>query len=334
VRDFALPASAAVPSGWHDDNAVRHGLEHDFVTRCWHFDNERKRFNAARMGDLFGASDVRIVLHANVTSIRVAAEANRVEALELASLEGRRARLVARRYVLVAGGIENARLMLASDEVEPAGAGNRHDQVGRCFVEHPHARAGRLEARAGFALWTAFQRRLGSDGSEIAAVLLPAPALQREAGRLHTAFTFKLQRDSAQGIALHKRLYNELKHQLAPTRANRAVWHRYRALRRFIQHRVRRRVESMRFARGARMASVRARQAHRCGDGRASRSATRGAWRGTTIGFRLARRHVGGRGQGMTPGCSGALILRGTFRRRSRGSRVRAGRRHALRLLH
>ncbi len=256
ASDFALPESAAAASGWEDDNAARHGLESDFVTRCWHFDNERERFNAARMGDLFGAGDVRIVLHANVTRIGVAAEANRVEALELASLEGRRARLVARHYVLAAGGIENARLLLASDDVEAAGVGNHHDQVGRCFMEHPHARAGRLEPRAGFDLWAAFQRRHGVDGNEIAAVLLPAPALQREAGILNTAFTFKLQRDSAHGVALHKRLYNDLKHQLAPTRANRALWHRYRDLRRFIQHRVRRRVESVRFARGTRRVNV------------------------------------------------------------------------------
>ena len=256
ARDFGLPAGAAAACGWHDETALRQGLDGDFVTRCWHFDNERERFNAVRMDDLFAAGDVRVLLHANVTRIRIAREANRVEGLELASLGGRRARLVARHYVLAAGGIENARLMLASDDVESAGVGNRHDQVGRCFMEHPHARAGRLEPRAGFALWAAFQRRQGTDGNEIAAVLLPAPALQREAGILNTAFTFKLQRDSAQGVALHKRLYNDLKHQLAPTRANRALWHRYRALRRFIQHHVRQRVESVRFARGVKRVNV------------------------------------------------------------------------------
>ena len=43
----------------------------------------------------------------------------------------------ARAFVLCGGGIENARLLLASD-----GLGNDHDLVGRFLLEHPNGRAG------------------------------------------------------------------------------------------------------------------------------------------------------------------------------------------------
>ncbi|MEQ8661204.1 MAG: FAD-dependent oxidoreductase, partial [Gammaproteobacteria bacterium] len=108
--DFALGPSAASVAGWRDDTAARLGLDAAFVTRRWHFDNARERFNAARMDDLFTARDVRVLLHANLLRICVADDATAVTALELASLGGRRARLRARSYVLAAGGIENARL--------------------------------------------------------------------------------------------------------------------------------------------------------------------------------------------------------------------------------
>jgi choline dehydrogenase-like flavoprotein len=46
--------------------------------------------------------------------------------------------------VLALGAIENARLLLASNTAEPGGLGNRHDLVGRYFMEHPHLPAGEL----------------------------------------------------------------------------------------------------------------------------------------------------------------------------------------------
>ena len=44
--------------------------------------------------------------------------------------------------VLAAGGIENPRLLLASNDVRPAGIGNERDLVGRFFMDHPRIVSG------------------------------------------------------------------------------------------------------------------------------------------------------------------------------------------------
>ena len=251
ASDVGLGTEAQHPDGWRCDHAARFGLDPEaFLCRLWHFDDVAERFNARRAADILGARDVRVFLHATVTCVHAAANAASVVALELATLDGRHARLRARQYVLAGGGIENARLLLASNNVESLGLGNARDQVGRCFMEHPHGRAGVIEARSGFELWAAFQARRRADGKRIAPVLLPAPALQREAQILNSAFTFKLQRDPARGLPLRKRIYNELRHELSPTRGKRQLWQAHRSWRKLIQRTVRQHVERLRFARG------------------------------------------------------------------------------------
>ncbi|MGJ7452147.1 FAD-dependent oxidoreductase [Aquipuribacter sp. MA13-13] len=55
---------------------------------------------------------------------------------------GRRLLVRARAYVLAAGALENARLLLVSREQQPQGLGNGQDVVGRYFMEHPHVATG------------------------------------------------------------------------------------------------------------------------------------------------------------------------------------------------
>ena len=249
--DLELGGDATSPAGWNGDHAALLGVDQAaFVTRLWHFDDVVERFATSRAADIVGAPDVRVLLHATVVRVQAAADASAVTALELATLGGHRAELRARQFVLACGGVENARLLLASRNVEPHGIGNAHDQVGRCFMEHPHGRAGVLEAHAGFELWRTFRPCVRPDGTRIAPVLLPSPAFQREARILNSAFTFKLQRDPSHGVPLHKRIYTDLREELMPTRGKRKLWHAYRRLRRFIQRTTRERTARARFVRG------------------------------------------------------------------------------------
>ena len=219
-----------------------------FVTPFWRFDDVRERFSASRAGDLLQHPNVRILIHANAIHLQAAASADCLDHVLIASLAGRQAKVRADTYVLACGGIENARLLLTSTDVEPHGVGNRHDRVGRFFMEHAHGRLGRLHSEKAFDLWSRFRKRFPkpdrhdahepSKGVPVAPVLAPAPALQRELGILNTAMTFKLQRDPRRGMPVVQRMYQNLKHQLEPSRRNRNVWHFYRNLAAWYQRRL------------------------------------------------------------------------------------------------
>lgn len=115
-----------------------------FATRFWRFDDLKERFSAQRSDDVLRSDKVQVLLHANLTHIQATANAASVEHVKVQSLQGVSALVSARHFVLAGGGIENARMLLISNDVEKSGIGNQHDQVGRYFMEHPHGRAGKL----------------------------------------------------------------------------------------------------------------------------------------------------------------------------------------------
>ena len=63
--------------------------------------------------------------------------APRSNSFDVATLTGRKFKVKPKITVLALGAIENARLLLASNDVVPAGVGNTHDMVGRFFADHP-----------------------------------------------------------------------------------------------------------------------------------------------------------------------------------------------------
>ena len=92
--------------------------------------------------DFARAENVNLVLHA--TAVNLADEGGCVQRIDCATLTGNRFRVQARTFVVAAGAIETARLLLASRDSQSAGIGNNRDLVGRCFMEHPDAAVGYL----------------------------------------------------------------------------------------------------------------------------------------------------------------------------------------------
>jgi choline dehydrogenase-like flavoprotein len=112
-------------------------LDHErVVTIAWQF-SPPTRFGEVYRHDLATAPNVSVYLHANVVTIEANDDASSVTSLKVATLAGSRFVVEPQILVLAAGGIENARLLLVSNDREAAGLGNRHDLVGRFFMEHP-----------------------------------------------------------------------------------------------------------------------------------------------------------------------------------------------------
>lgn len=101
-------------------------------------------FGARYLHKLKAAPDLRLVLHANVTSVQLGPEADRVRSLRVETLCGRRITARARHFVLATGGLEVARLLLASRDTQRHGIGNQHDVVGRYYMCHVAGTIGRL----------------------------------------------------------------------------------------------------------------------------------------------------------------------------------------------
>lgn len=126
------------PAYWEAQDSERVRLPFDesvIETKMWQF-SAPTRFGTTYRDRIVDAENVHLVTHANVCNIEANEAVSRAEALEIRTLEGKTHTACARHYVLACGAIQNARLLLASNEQAPEGLGNDHDLVGRFFMEH------------------------------------------------------------------------------------------------------------------------------------------------------------------------------------------------------
>ncbi len=139
-----------LPNAGFDLWAWRHRLPDPLALDGTHFENIVFQHSPeTNFGERYGArvleaANITTMLFANLTQIRLDADSQRVSGLQVATLTGRSFTVRPKAVVLAAGGIENARLLLASRADRPAGLGNEFDLVGRYFMEHLHVTAGHL----------------------------------------------------------------------------------------------------------------------------------------------------------------------------------------------
>lgn len=100
------------------------------------------RFGKLYRGLLEHSKRIRVFLYANVLGIDTDQDGGKVTQVRARTLSGRNLILHAQQFVLAAGGIENPRLLLASNKTHPTGLGNAHDLVGRFFMDHPRLATG------------------------------------------------------------------------------------------------------------------------------------------------------------------------------------------------
>jgi choline dehydrogenase-like flavoprotein len=139
-------------------------------------------------------SKAHVLLDATVTRLGFNPGSKSVDTLHVANLSGASAIIRPRRVVLAAGAIENPRLLLVSNDVEPGGIGNGQDVVGRYLIDHAGMRLGEVGDAAHMAK---LARTFGFYGQNHAGRshmfmhgLALSPELQGQDGLLNAAIYF------------------------------------------------------------------------------------------------------------------------------------------------
>jgi choline dehydrogenase-like flavoprotein len=128
--------------------------------------------------ELEWAAEATTYLHANVVEIQTNEAASHVTGVRARTLAGNEFTVIPRIAILAAGGIENPRLLLLSNQVQKEGLANGRDLVGRYFMEHPVFVGGTIQPESPGAPVN-FYRVQRLDGHEIQPYPLLAPAAQR-----------------------------------------------------------------------------------------------------------------------------------------------------------
>ena len=158
------------------------------------------RFGSVYRAQLSGASNVKLFLFANALKILTNETATRATGVAVGTLNQKTFEISAKVVVLAAGGIENPRLLLASNNVEAAGLGNGRYLVGRYYMDHPRIHTTRVSIAAADryrplydATLPKIRRGLGRDNTTLAVHLAPTADAQRSM-RLPNSRTYLVAR--------------------------------------------------------------------------------------------------------------------------------------------
>jgi choline dehydrogenase-like flavoprotein len=145
-------------------------------------------FGPVHKGDLERSSTVKVILYSNVVKLDTCENTKVIESVRVKTLTGSGFSVCARYFVLCSGGIENARLLLLSNDHRPNGLGNDHDVVGRYFMDHPRFKSGRLHLKGEnryrplYDVTMAMKGQIGPKGKtqRVATHLAPTPRAQHD----------------------------------------------------------------------------------------------------------------------------------------------------------
>ena len=141
---FRLPAGPADLAAWLDAGDDPADLLDDGTVRSAAFLFADGGALAARATPTLEASRVRCYHHATALEVLTDDVGGRATGVRFATAPGREGTVRAATVVVASGGLGSTQLLLASDRVHPGGLGNRHDQLGRYFMDHLLLDGGRL----------------------------------------------------------------------------------------------------------------------------------------------------------------------------------------------
>jgi choline dehydrogenase-like flavoprotein len=170
-------------------------------------------------------SNVKVLLYANVVDIETNPEQSTVTGIALRDLHGRQASVKASVYVIACGGIETARLLLASQGRNPNGVGNGNDLVGRYFMEHPHPDAGGVMFSGAPALMAPYYER-EFESERVVVGLGPSPVAQERLQILNCSIVLHgaIHHDPSEGMDSLIKLSRAIESRQWPDNAGQHVW--------------------------------------------------------------------------------------------------------------
>ncbi|MFT6100549.1 MAG: choline dehydrogenase-like flavoprotein [Arenicella sp.] len=98
--------------------------------------HSKLRFGRDYRQEIVKAKNITLVTHASVVNIECNSSISKVVSLETKNHSGKTHKVTSKQFILAAGAIQNARLLLASRSQAKNGIGNDFDLVGRYFMEH------------------------------------------------------------------------------------------------------------------------------------------------------------------------------------------------------
>ncbi|MEX2135246.1 MAG: GMC family oxidoreductase [Acidimicrobiia bacterium] len=136
--------------------------------------------------EIDASSNVCLVLNGNVLELEPAPDGSAVRKVVVSSALPQKFRVAGRVFVLAAGGIDNARLLLASRSGSAKGLANSSGLVGSHFMEHPTMRRGRiLQGKDVGSDQLGSVEQVAQDGIGLRVALAPSDALMERAGILN-----------------------------------------------------------------------------------------------------------------------------------------------------
>ncbi len=155
--------------------------------------------------ELKKSPNVQILLHANVTKIQANESGSQVEHVDIRTLDGKTGQISAKAFVLCCGGVENARLLLLSDEL-----GNDRDLVGRFFQEHPNCDSAEVQTNTPLSIQEPYSLLFKGKFGYFPKIHL-SPELQRQQQLLNCTSNLVFELNVNSGVGVAQQIYRSLK---------------------------------------------------------------------------------------------------------------------------
>ena len=127
-----------------DPTLVQLPLSNDvFWNKIWRY-SLPTRFGSKYKDTIVNASNIHLYTYANAVDIKANENVSSVKEVTIKNYTGKTHKVVAKYFIMACCGIQNARLLLASNKQAQHGLGNDNDVVGRYFMEHAEVNSGEL----------------------------------------------------------------------------------------------------------------------------------------------------------------------------------------------